>query len=379
MGIMTFKLWKAVALMSGTVVGAGVLGLPYVVAKAGFLTGLVAIAFLGFLVVLLALYFGEVVLRTKGNHQMVGYADIYLGKVGKYILSLVFIFSVTGALTAYTIGVGASIHSIVNVGSPLLFSLLFFAFGALCIYFGLTLIENIEFILFCAMLTTILVIIGFSFANADTANIDLGFHPAKLLVPYGVALFAFLGLQAIPEMKIELKSRKKLLKWAIFIGMIIPCILYLLFSAAIVSISGSATTEIATLSLSRHIGLLGHILGNIFAIIAMSTSFLILGLALRDVYMYDYQLPRPVALVLTCAVPLLVAVFKVASFISIIGLVGIFMGGVEGVMVVLMILRAKKHGQRVPEYSMPVNWFVLLVLILLFVGGTISYFAQLVG
>lgn len=376
---MTFRLWKAVAIMTGTVVGAGVLGLPYVVAKAGFLTGLIAIALLGVLVILLALYFGEVVLRTKGNHQMVGYADIYLGKIGKYLLSFVFIFSVTGALTAYTIGVGASVHSVLNIGSDLLFSLLFFAFGALCIYFGLALIENIEFILFCGMITTILIIIGFSFANANPANIDLSFHPARLLIPYGVALFAFLGLQAVPEMKIELKNKKRLLKRAIFIGMLIPAVLYIIFPAAIVSISGAATTEIATLGLSRHIGILGHILGNLFAIIAMSTSFLILGLALRDVYMYDYGLPRPLAWILTCTIPLLVAVFKVASFISIIGLVGIFMGGVEGILVVLMILRAKKHGKRVPEYSMPVNWFVLLALILLFVGGTISYFVQLVG
>ena len=64
--------WGAVATMIGTIIGAGVLGIPYVIAKAGFVTGIIVIVGLGLLMMLMFLYFGEVVLRTKGKHQMTG-------------------------------------------------------------------------------------------------------------------------------------------------------------------------------------------------------------------------------------------------------------------------------------------------------------------
>ena len=39
--------WEAVATIVGTIVGAGMLGIPYVLAKAGFFTGLILLLFLG--------------------------------------------------------------------------------------------------------------------------------------------------------------------------------------------------------------------------------------------------------------------------------------------------------------------------------------------
>ena len=71
---------EAVATLIGTMVGAGVLGIPYVFARAGFVTGLIDLIILGTAIVFIYLYLGEVVLRTKGNHQLTGYAEKYLGK-----------------------------------------------------------------------------------------------------------------------------------------------------------------------------------------------------------------------------------------------------------------------------------------------------------
>lgn len=369
--------WKAVSTMTGCVVGAGILGLPYVVAKAGYLTGLTTIAVLGVMVIFLALCFGEVVLRTKGTHQMIGYAERYLGKAGKYMMTLIFWFSISGALTAYTLGVGASAYSLFGFGQPIMYSLIFFAVGASFIFLGLKVVEDVELIFFIAMLIVLGIICTTAIFYINPENIELAFNPAKLLLPYGVALFAFLGLQAVPEMRIELQRRKRLLKWAIFLGMLIPTTIYLLFPAIIVAVSGKATPEIATTGLGIFIGPIGYIFGNLFAVITMSTSFFILGLAMRDSFMYDYKIPRVLAWMITCAIPLTLVLSGIASFIKIVGLVGIVMGGIEGILVTLMILKAKKHGDRKPEYSMPVNWLVLILLISLFIGGTLSYFIYL--
>ena len=43
------KEYEAIALLVGTIIGAGILGIPYVVARAGFWTGIVNIVFLIFI------------------------------------------------------------------------------------------------------------------------------------------------------------------------------------------------------------------------------------------------------------------------------------------------------------------------------------------
>ena len=63
----------------GGIVGAGVLGIPYTIAKAGFLYGFILIVVLGLVFLTINLFLGEVILRTKGNHQLTGYATKYLG------------------------------------------------------------------------------------------------------------------------------------------------------------------------------------------------------------------------------------------------------------------------------------------------------------
>ncbi len=71
--------YKAIATLIGTIIGAGVLGLPYVISQAGFNLGLILILIIGLAVLYMNLFYGEVVLRTKTAHQLAGYAEKYLG------------------------------------------------------------------------------------------------------------------------------------------------------------------------------------------------------------------------------------------------------------------------------------------------------------
>ncbi|MEM2916630.1 MAG: aromatic amino acid transport family protein [Candidatus Woesearchaeota archaeon] len=84
-------LYEAVATLVGTIIGAGVLGIPYVMAKAGFLTGLLVLLLLGMVILTVNLCIGEVVLRTKGIHQLTGYVGIYLGDRGRRLMTLAMI------------------------------------------------------------------------------------------------------------------------------------------------------------------------------------------------------------------------------------------------------------------------------------------------
>ena len=63
---------EAVATLVGGTIGAGILGIPYVVAKSGLLTGIVDIILIGAAILVVNLYMGKIVLRTKMTPAMVG-------------------------------------------------------------------------------------------------------------------------------------------------------------------------------------------------------------------------------------------------------------------------------------------------------------------
>ena len=364
----TRHFYAAIATLVGTIIGAGVLGIPYVIAKAGFLTGLLNLVILGIAVLLLYLFLGEVVLRTRGNHQLTGYAEIYLGKMGKRLMVFSMVFGIYGALIAYLIGEGEALGAIFGSTNFLMFSMIFYAIVSFIIYKGLRAIENSELVLSSLVVLIIALISIYALPRINFANLS-AFNPKAIFVPYGVILFALAGSIAIPEMKEELTHNRELLKKAIIIGALIPIVMYIFFSFVIVGANGIHTKEIATVGLAELLGQKMFIMGNLFAVLAMATSFLTLGLALKEMYHYDFHINEKVSWLLTIAPPLILFFLLEKSFVGIIGFTGGIGMGLEGILVVLMYRQAKKIGARKPEYIMRGNTLVDYGLILIFVMG----------
>jgi len=371
------RLFQAVATLVGCMIGAGILGIPYVMAKAGFLTGLVDILGLGIVMLLIHLYLGEIVLRTKGHHQLTGYAEKYTGKIGKYFMFISMIVGIYGAIVAYILGGGEALASITGL-DVMLCSVIFFGVLSWLVYVGLDAIEKSESFAMPLMLFIVLIIIVLALCRLNPANLGEFSFP-KLFVPYGVVLFALIGTSAIPEMKEELENNKKELKKAIILGSLIPVTVYILFALSVVGVLGSQTHEVGALGLATILGAKMAWLGAVFAIITLSTSFLALGLALKDLFLYDYGLRKNTSWILSCFVPFLLFVLiklgKVADFITIIDVAGVLTGAIVGILIVLMVINAKKKCERKPEYSIYINKFIAFLLILIFVLGAINLLA----
>ncbi|MBN2112402.1 amino acid permease [Candidatus Woesearchaeota archaeon] len=370
--------YAAIATLVGTIIGAGVLGIPYIIAKAGFLTGLVNLVVLGIAVLLLYLYLGEVVLRTRGNHQLTGYAEIYLGKFGKKLMVFAMVFGIYGALIAYLIGEGETLAALFSSSNHLLFSIIFFVIVSSIIYKGLKAIENSELLLATLVVIIIVFISVFTIPKINTANLAV-FNPKAIFIPYGVILFALAGSIAIPEMKEELVNNKKILKKAIIIGALIPSIMYIVFSLVIVGAMGASTTEVATIGLAEILGQKVFMLGNIFAVLAMATSFLTLGLALKEMYHYDYHINEKISWLLTIIPPFVLFLALKKSFVGVIGLTGGIAMGLEGALIVLMYRKAKKLGARKPEYEMIKCSAIEYCLMLIFAAGIIYTMINFLG
>jgi len=223
------------------------------------------------------------------------------------------------------------------------------------------------------MLLFILAICGLSLPHVNIANLQ-SFNLENVFLPYGVVLFAFVGASAIPGMREELKENKQLMKKAIIIGSLIPFFVYLLFMMVVVGVTGAGTTEIATIGLGKVIGQHMILLGNLFVIFAMATSFFILGLALKWMLHYDYKMNKTVSWAIACFAPFLIFLAGARSFINVIALTGAIAGGVEGILIVLMAKRAKTKGEQTPPYEVYLSWLVAAIIIAVFAFGIIYQF-----
>ncbi len=381
MFIISRSSFGAIATLVGCIIGAGILGIPYVVAKAGFITGLIDIVLIGIVIIIMHLYLGEIVLRTKGNHQLVGYAEKYLGKTGKNIMWFAMVFVTYGALLAYTIKEGDFFNALFNTyfgGSPFTYSLIFLGLMAFLVYFELNVLEKSEILMVLILLGVIFLICLFALPYINVNNL-ISFNPGSFFLPYGVILFAFLGTVAVPEMKEELKENKAYLKKAIIIGCTIPLIVYALFAFTVVGVTGINTTDDAILGLGYTISYEMLVFGTLFGIMTMMSSFLILAFALKKMFEYDYNIDKFSSWFLTCSVPLVIFMLGVKSFIRTVGIAGSVSGGLMGILVVLMYIKAKKLGNRRPEYSIKKSNIMSWILILLFVFGIIYELLSVFG
>lgn len=368
--------YEAIATLVGIVIGAGILGIPYVVSRAGFLVGALNIIIIGLLVLFVNLFMGEIVLRTKGNHQLTGYAEKYLGVSGKWLMTVAFLIGTYGALLAYLIGEGEALSAIFG-GNPLLYSLGFFLVVSFIVYRGLKAVEKSELYFGIIFLAIVIIIIGFNIANMDTSNFLI--TNGNLFLPFGVVLFAYLGLAAIPEMHEELINNWKYMKRCIIIGSLIPLVIYLTFGLSVVAVTGINTSKIATVGLGEAIGKHMVVFGNLFAVFAMATSFIALGLALKEMYNYDFKISVKKSFLLTVSLPLILFLIGFKDFIGTISIAGSFSGGLTGILVVLMLWKAKKKSEREPEFKIGFVKLLGIVIIIMFVLGIIYQIAEILG
>jgi tyrosine-specific transport protein len=366
-------LFEGSSIIIGTVVGAGILGLPFAFVKAGFLTGLLVLVIISACVIVLSLFFGEVTLRTKGNHQLTGYTGRYLGNTAKHLQAIILLFGMYSALLAYTIGIGKILSSLFS-GSAEIWSLGAYFILSWLVILGLKVIKRIEFVV-AILILGLLFVLGMLASPHVSTIYWQGFSLAKFFIPYGAILFACSGLVAIPEAKqiISQGRGEKLFKSAIIIGNLVPLIIYAVFATIVVAVTGANTTEIATIGLTSVIGLGALIIGSFFAVIAMSSSFMTLGVAIKEIFQYDYKLSHAAAALGTLAIPIVAFIFGLRDFFGIVTLAGALSVGLTGLLSVATFWRARRLGQRQPEYIIP-NWFAVpasLIIVAMFIAGLV--------
>jgi len=339
--------FMAVALIVGTVVGAGVLGLPYVFAKSGFWMGVLNLVIIGAAVTLMTLFTGELALRTKNKHQLAGFAAKYLGDKWKYVMMIVETVGIYTAIIAYLIGIGVALTSIFGTGSPVLFSTLFFILSSPIIYVGIKRIGESELWITTAKIVLLFLICFLVLPNVNLQNLAT-YDWTKIFFPFGIVLFASLGYPVIPEIEHFVAGNKRRMKDVIIIAMSIVLASYFLYSFVFVGAFGTGVGEIAVTSLVEN-----RLLGDIFILLTMITPFIALSTVVKEVYVCDMKVDKRLSWFLAAFIPFLIFLYGKLDFITLLMISGTYSGGLMGILTCFTLMNARKKCDMKPEYVVP--------------------------
>ncbi|HRH23747.1 MAG TPA: aromatic amino acid transport family protein [Candidatus Magasanikbacteria bacterium] len=366
-------LWQGVALIVSGTIGAGVLGLPYAISRAGAIIGFLYIVFLGLVMMVLNLMLGQLVSVQPKPLQLSGLARKYLGKWGGYMMTTILYTMLSGVLLVYLIGEGETLAALFG-GESVYWTMGFFLLGVVLISSGMRMVKRVESVLVVGVLAVVFMIILVSFPHVQTTNL-ISYNFSELLFPYGVVLFAFHSTMSMPEAYSILKHKNGTYKLSIIYAGIIAILVYAAFALLSIGVMGPSTPEIATTGLDHFVGHKAFVFGNVFAILAMGMSFLISSLSFRDSLVWDHGIREWKATIIVCLIPFLLFYCGVRSFVAVIDIVGGVLVSFELFLIILMYWNAHRRGEFIEKRTFSFHQLGLLiipVLLALAIGAVYS-------
>jgi len=350
---------QGVAIIFGANIGAGILSLPYGARNGGYVGLFLALIIAGFLTTASMLYVAEVALRTKKPLQLAGLAEKYLGNLGSWLVFAGVLVNGFGALIAYAAGSGNILGELLGI-PPTVGSLLFFVPGVVVVWFGLKATGRSEQVITITMLLLILGLCLWTFVGPGIELTNLLELNGFFIIPMmNLAVFTFIAQYTVPELARGLAEHNPdALPKAIVAGMCATGFLLALVPFAALGLMGPGRiTEVVTLAWGQELGPVAYVGANIFALLAMLTSFWAIGLTLMtnifDRLRWEEKklTHRLGAIAIATAIPFAIGIIGWAGFVSALGYAGGFAGAIMSIIPVLMLARARTFGDQEPAWK----------------------------
>jgi tyrosine-specific transport protein len=351
----------------GTIVGAGIFGIPYVFAQSGSGLSLIYIAILGSSALLIHHLYAQVAVSTPGKHRLVGYVRKHLGSRFAEIVSVTNPMSMMGSILAYIILGGGFLTALFG-GSPFVWSIVFFALMSLLILLPFRKIQFFEAGLAWLLIAAAIGIVAAAAPHIEIRNLT-AFGTGRWFLPYGVVFFSLTGASVIPDLVECLGKDMKKISRAIVIGTLTAAVITASFGLAVVGVSGLATAENAIVGLVPFVGRYIIAAGAVFGLLAIATSFLTIGENLKEQFHFDFKMSLAASWMAAVGIPLLAFLSGARSLIGVLGFVGAVFGVIDGSIIALM-------ARKVLSAVRPKGWRVLraitIPLIVVFALGILS-------
>jgi tyrosine-specific transport protein len=308
---MQSKLLGSILLITGTSIGAGMLGLPIAAAQLGFAGATILLFVCWFMTLFCAFLILEVNLWLPQKNNLVSMAKTSIGPIGQVVAWIAYLLLLYSLLCAYIAGGSDLFHNVITMtGVNLpewLTALLFTVLFGTVVYLGITSVDKANRILILLKFFTFCMTVLFLTPSVSSVKLAAShLYNITSVSAITVTATAFGWATLIPALRTYLSDDIKKLRTAIIIGSLIPLLCYVIWDAVIMGIiplSGDKSLEFILHS-SNSTGYLVDILSTTvqndsvtffikcFTSVCVLTSFLGVALCLTDFLADGLQLEK---------------------------------------------------------------------------------------
>lgn len=317
---MNWRLLKAILFQFSGTVGAGIFVLPLIFRQSSFIFSTLCLVVLVGVMVLLNLSYAQVILHTKGDHQLSGYVHRYLGTKYKYLATLNVLFLGLGALIAYLHLAQSFILILVPFIAPTLATAVFITLVLVFHIDGFKPQESIVNLLpYVAIFLVFLLFVSSLLGPSSTIPVT-----SPSLLVFGPLVFALSGFTIVPEVEESLRrsgKKKRDMVIAIVAGMTLVGLLYFCFTYAVISLSGGRLSADSVTGIFSVSPLLGTIIA-IFGLVTIFRASLNFLFVFKEIFYRDFNFSKSHAYTISTISPFVAYSVSHFPFISAISFVG---------------------------------------------------------
>jgi tyrosine-specific transport protein len=384
------KVFNGALLVTGTCIGAGMLGLPVTMAASGVIPTIACFIAVWAIMTLSALAFSEASLAISHGNNLTSMAQYTLGKAGKAVAWITYVFFFYSLMAAYISGGTSMTAGFLNLNlstmvSKLIFMAAFITPFMLAIALGHSAVEKLNKVLVLGLKVSFgLLAIKVLFMQ-DTATLNLDLHnsqPKFLLRSLPLVVTSFGYHLLIPSLKSYLNNNRVDLNKSIFYGGLLSLVIYTMWILIVyLRIPVWGNSGLVTILNSQHnileqlINKLGsndlyvQTLVGAFSFFALTSSLLGVGLALFDFLVDGTKLNNrktkdsALLLLLTFGLPVLFTMVVKGGFLIALNYAGVFGAILLIIFPILMVWSLRYSKNEKHNYRAPINKLGLLLIL----------------
>ena len=330
---------ESACIITGYGIGGGVMAMPYLAQRNGCLMSLLILAAAFLASFILHVMIAELAVKSGGGSQIIEVFSRYLFQ-GKYKKVLTLAFFVIMALVLF--GLKA-----VGVSEKLAVGVIFLLVGLLAC-FSMLHIQNP--------------------LPVKAGSITEG------LAYFGMGMFAFSAFFSVPQAVSGLGGDGKKVRKAVFLGLLNNFILITVITVCAL-LSSTQVTEVAMIGWSKGIGSWAEMVGSLFTILAMLTTYWSISLALADIVEEQLKLSRRLCWVIATLPSLALTFAGLGGFMEFMRLAG----GLIAILIALLVVPAFRKASREPGDSLLGRWsggwmqiLIIIAYVLMAVGNVVK-------
>lgn len=370
-------------LISGTMIGVGMLAMPVATGPGGFVPSVTVYLLCWAFMLCTGLLLLEACAWMPKGANFITLSERLLGTFGKIACWVVYLSLFITVLIAHIVGGGAIVKEILGSNvSLVLTTVIYVALFSPVVYLGAHSVDRLNIVIILGVVITYFLFIGFSISEVKLGQLKF-MDWGKIWLTFPVLFTAFTYQLIIPTLMEYMNHNIRRVRLAIIIGSIIPLVFYILFEFVILGIvpvegdtgliaaaakGQNAITPLQYFVTSPHV----FSVGKAFAFFALTVSYVPIALAYLDFLSDGFKThEKGVKRILMCLCifvpPTLIAVYNPSIFLIALSYTGgISCATLFGLMPPLMVWSGRYIKKYKQDYQqIPGGKFFLSFLIIL--------------